>query len=375
MPSLLSVPPNGSGQITATLLLAAAGSGSGQVTLRSPLMREPVVLLSVQWIGRAAVAQLTPATGVVFASVPVGSSATRQLVVDNAGNDALTVQSPVVKMQQPTGIDAASIFELTTSDNYPWSIGPGSNKAMTIRCVPTLAIEYRATLILSVSDPVNSLQSVDLICQGSATCADGYRNQGDTAADYGGPCLVAPVTVPANGAVIAPATTAPTAVPTAVVPPTMPPPTTPNNIPPITDVAASVATLQQFTQQTTITSQGQSQISVSLSSGPVVALVIVPSTINAELLQVAPANTTLVDAANRNNPGLADTLVVDVTQVVNGTDVVCVELKPNWGSLMLIDAWILLSMRCLMNVLASIGANQDLHQILTLGQEQMLGLH
>jgi hypothetical protein len=329
MPSLLSVPPNGSGQITATLLLTGAGSGSGQVTLRSPLMRDPVVLLSVQWTGRAAVAQLTPDSGVVFASVPVGSSATRQLLIDNTGNDALSVLSPVLNMQQPAGVDAASIFELTASDNYPWSIAPGTNKAISIRCVPTLAIEYRATMILSVSDPVNSLQSVDLICQGSATCADGYRNQGETDVDCGGPCgpcTTAPVSVPANSTVAAPATTTPALPPPAAVPPpALPTPTVvPNSIPPITEAAGSVATLQQFTQQTTSMSQGQSQISVSLSSGPVVALVIAPSTINSQLLQVAPPNNTLVAEANRNNPGLADTLVVEVTQVVNGIDVVCV---------------------------------------------------
>ncbi len=59
------------------------------------------------------------------------------------------------------------VFNLT-STSFPFYLGQGSEKEISIRCQPTEAVEFRNDLIIESNDPEEPLYRVELICNGVA---------------------------------------------------------------------------------------------------------------------------------------------------------------------------------------------------------------
>jgi hypothetical protein len=63
------------------------------------------------------------------------------------------------------------------------------------------------------------------------------------------------------------------------------------------------------------------------NSMQVLATIYTPQSNNANGIQVRSPDTSLVDIANARDPGLADSVVLDVVYLVNGVETVCQQLQ------------------------------------------------
>jgi len=217
IPPAVSLPPGSSTVVVLTIVPLAAFTHSTSVFLQTPSMSAPVNVLSLSWLAVVATISFVGPHSISLGPVPVGAPAARGSVVfTNSGNAPLIPSSVFDTTTMPSQW-------LTLVSTLPSVVQPTDQVSVTLACAPSSTGMVSATWTIQS----NALGQPDLFfsvtCVGTASCTDGFRNQGETGIDCGGPCP--------------PCSTTPTSsppVPPAPMPPSPPPPTpmSPPSIPP-----------------------------------------------------------------------------------------------------------------------------------------------
>ena len=152
----------------------------------------PVTVAQLDWYAVAPILEFENNRSVIdLGLVPVGSSHTGSVAVSNLGNSAVDLTGLLV--------DASSNSWLSVSASlvFPFQVLANEDAAIMAKCTPTNVGSFATTATLTSSSYVSPEVSILISCIGTATCRDGYQNQGETGIDCGGPCAPCSSTVPA----------------------------------------------------------------------------------------------------------------------------------------------------------------------------------
>ena len=184
--------------------------------LMTPFTLSPVSVAQLDWFGIAPLIEIesanTSSSFIDLGSVPVGASKVGEGVVSNVGNAVLDLSGLLV--------DSSSSSWLSVLSSLPHQLLPDELLTIMVECMPASTGAFSTTLILSSSSPLLPELPISVTCVGTASCHDGYRNQGEVDIDCGGPCARCFVLLPPPPPTTpdAPGSPSPTPPPPATVP-------------------------------------------------------------------------------------------------------------------------------------------------------------
>jgi len=328
-PSSVTLAPAGSGeptQVLLSLIPLRPFAHTLVLQLMTPFTRSPVSVAQFDWLGIAPLIEFESNNSSSFidvGSVAVGASKIEGGLLSNIGNAVLDLSG--------LSIDSSSSAWLSVVSSLPHQLLPGELLTITVECMPASTGAFSTTLTLSSSSPLYPELPISVTCVGTASCNDGYRNQGEVDIDCGGPCepCIVPPPLPVD-------TPADSSSPPPTTPGTPEPPrvahtnntnngTTQELPPPLDEPLVLLDTSITWTIATpvvqplatngssttvTVTSPSGRSASVTLSSGG--------DTGEATALVVAPVSASVLNSAARLSNVRLGSLAIDVT-LANGT--------------------------------------------------------
>ena len=341
-PGSITLAANGSILVTLSLIPLAPFSHTLVLQLETPFTLSPVSVAQLSWYCVAPLIEFesndSNTTVIDIGSVPVGASKVGGGLLSNVGNAVLELNG--------LSIGSSSSTWLSVLSPVPNQLLPSELLAITVECAPASTGTFSTTAMLSSSSLVVPDLSISITCVGTASCDDGYRNQGEDGIDCGGPCepcVVPPPPLPPPPSSTPPAVPLPSNSSSSSSPAATGVPPTPsassgnssnsnnNNggntqpLPP--PVSQPHLTLEMSTLAPTITMQviqplstngSATTIVVTSPSGRSASVTVSSDTGEATALVVGPVSASVVQSATMVSNVRLGSLAIDVT-LANGT--------------------------------------------------------
>jgi hypothetical protein len=338
VPNSFTLAPQSVQDIVISVATSQIGESTALIALHAPGMLAPVPIGSLNWIGTGSKLVVNPAW-IDFGSVVIGNSVRRLVSLGNSGNTDLRLDQVV--LLQNSGAHSFVVTDLLAASSPLVAPGATVLAAIEVVCMPQQVGNAAATILLRSNDAANAEVAIPLTCQGTASCSDGLRNQGESGVDCGGPCpacqrepvggdqplppdtmLASPIGNTGAPSTAAGNTTLLQAPPTIAGTSTIPTPITPTPVvasPTIVVVQQQPEQLMTVMTGATTASSGVQQVEIiDVSTMQLLGTLNAPATIDVQNLLVQPVDTQLVAQANQNSPGLAENTVLNVVYRVNG---------------------------------------------------------
>jgi len=186
-PGSVTLAPAGAGgsvQVVLSLIPLRPFAHTLVLQLMTPFTLSPASVAQLDWFGIAPLIEIegnnNNSSLIDLGSVPVGASKVGEGVVSNIGNAVLDLSG--------LSIDSSSPSWLSVLSSLPHQLLPDELLTITVECMPASTGAFSTTLTLSSSSPLSPELPISVTCVGTASCHDGYRNQGEVDIDCGGPC-------------------------------------------------------------------------------------------------------------------------------------------------------------------------------------------